>query len=158
MTSPKDHMKLFDNKLLFVVLGLMIIFISNIVGHFAAPFSILVTPIVLTLVIGAVNFSLYKMNYYLTVVYGFGLLLLNDILVRMYAGGTHDDVGKAWIMLFFIIAFCICVLTMTTFAFRLNKLDTTKERKILSVSTKILFVFFLATLVGIFYDKYLSKF
>ena len=156
MTSPKDHIKLLDNKLLFVVFGLTIIFISNVVGHFAAPFSIFVTPIILPLVIGAVNFSLYKVSYYLTVLYGFGLLLLNDILVRLYAGGTNDDVGKAWIMLFFIIAFCICVLTMTTFAFRVNKLETTKK-KILNISTKIVFVTTLAILVGLIYNKYLSK-
>jgi hypothetical protein len=156
MTFSKDHIKLFDNKLIFVILGLTIIFISNLVGHFAAPFSIFVTPIVLPLVIGPINFPLYKANYYLTVFYGFGILLLNDILVRLYAGGTHDDEGKGWIMLFFIFAFCICVLTMTAFAFRLNKLDTTKK-KIVSVSTKIVFVIILATLVGLFYDKYLSK-
>ena len=156
MTLPKDHIKLLDNKLLFVVFGLTIIFISNVVGHFAAPFSIFVTPIILPLVIGAVNFSLYKVSYYLTVLYGFGLLLLNDILVRLYAGGTNDDVGKAWIMLFFIIAFCICVLTMTTFAFRVNKLETTKK-KILNISTKIVFVTSLAILVGLIYNKYLSK-
>ena len=157
MTSPKEHIKLIDNKLLFVVLGLTIIFISNFVGHFAAPFSIFVTPFILPLVIGAINFPLYKANYYLTVVYGFGLLLLNDILVRLYAGGTHDDAGKAWIMLFFIFAFSICVLTMTIFAFRHNKFDTDKK-KVLSVSTKIVFVIISAILVGFFYDKYLSKF
>ena len=157
MTSPKDHIKLLDNKLLFVVFGLTIIFISNVVGHFAAPFSIFVTPIILPFVIGAVNFSLYKVNYYLTVLYGFGLLLLNDILIRLYAGGTNDDAGKAWIMLFFIIAFCICVLTMTTIAFRGNKLETTKK-KILSISAKIVFVTALAILVGLIYNKYLSKY
>ena len=149
-------MKLFDNKQFIVIIGVTIIFISNFIGHFAAPFSIFITPIVLFIVIGAINFSLYKANYYMTVLYGFGLLLLNDILVRLYAGGDHDDAGKAWIMIFFIIAFCISVLTMTVFAFRINKLDTTKK-KIVSFLTKIVFVLILATLVGFFYYKYLSK-
>ena len=157
MTTSKNYIKLIDNKLLFVILGLTIILISNLVGHIAAPFSIFITPIVLPLIIGAINNSLYKANYYLTVFYGFGLLLLNDILVRLYAGGTHDDAGKGWIALFFIIAFGICVLTMTAFAFRLNSLDSTRK-KVLNVSTKIVFVIILATLVGLFYDKYLSKF
>ena len=157
MTSPKDYIKLFDHKLLLVILGLTIIFLSNLIGHFAGPFSIFVTPIVLPLIIGTINFSLYKVNFYLTVLYGFGLLLLNDILVRLYAGGIHDDAGKGWITLFFILAFSICVLTMSIFAFSQSGLYTNRK-KILNISTKILFVIFLATLVGLFYDKYLSKF
>jgi uncharacterized membrane protein AbrB (regulator of aidB expression) len=158
MTSPQDHKKLLDNKLLFIVLGLTTILIANLVGHFAAPFSIIVTPLILPLVIGAINFSLYRANYYLTVLYGFGLLLLNDILVRLYAGGIHDEVGKAWIMLFFIFAFCICVLTMTIFAFHDHNKFKTRKMKILSVSTKFVFVMGSAILVGFFYEKYLSKF
>ena len=149
-------MKLFDNKILLVITGLTITLISNLIGHFAGPFSISATPIILPLVIGGINFSLYKSNYYLAVIYGFGLLLLNDILIRLYAGGTHDDEGKGWIMLFFIFAFSISVLTMTGFAFLHNKSDTT-SKKILSVSTKTLFVIVLAILVGLFYDKYLSS-
>ena len=156
MTSSIDNIKLFDNKLFVIIIGLLIIIISNFIGHFAAPFSIFVTPIVLFIIIGAINFSLYIENYYLTVLYGFGLLLLNDILVRLYAGGVHDDAGKAWIMLFFIITFCISILTMTAFAFTINKSYSTKK-KIISVSIKIVFVIILATLVGLFYDKYLSK-
>ena len=58
MTSTKDYIKLFDDKLLFVLLGLTFIFISNLVGHFAAPFSIFFTPIVLPLIIGGINFTL----------------------------------------------------------------------------------------------------
>jgi ABC-type multidrug transport system fused ATPase/permease subunit len=157
MNSPKDYIKLIGSKILYVIIGLTIIFISNVVGHFAGPFSIMATPIILPLIVGGINSSLYKTNYYLTVLYGFGLLLLNDLLVRLYAGGIHDDAGKGWIALVYIFAFSICVLTMTAFAFRLNKLYTTK-RNTLAVSTKIVFVIVLATLVGLFYDKYLSKF
>ncbi len=51
----------------------------------------------------------------------FGLLLLNDISVRLYAGGTHDDEGKGWIALFFLFAFIITILIMVTFAFIDNK-------------------------------------
>jgi hypothetical protein len=156
MILSKDYTKLFDNRLFFIILGLTIIFILNLVGHFVPPFSIFATPLFLPLVIGAINFPLYKANYYLTVFYGFVLLLLNDMLIRHYAGGIHDDAGKAWIMLSFIIAFCICVFTMIIFAFIVNSLDT-HRKKALSVSIRILFVIVLATLVGLIYNNYVSK-
>ena len=153
----KTLMRLLNNKLLFVIIGLTIIFISNLIGHFAAPFSISATPIILPLVIGLINFSLYKANFYLTVLYGFGLLLLNDILIRLFAGGTHDDAGNAWIVLYFIIAFSICVLAMIAYAFKINESETTNKQS-LNIVPKITFVIILATTVVIFYDKFFSNF
>ena len=112
MTFPNNHIKLFPKKIFIILFGLTLVFLSNIIGHFAAPFSIMITPLLLSIIIGGLNFSLYKSTYYWTVLYGFGLLLLNDVLIRIYAGGTHDDEGKGWIMLFFIIAFLLSGLIM----------------------------------------------
>ena len=94
-----------DNKyknILAIGLGLTLVIVSNIIGHFAAPFSIFVTPILLTIIIAGINSQLYKSNFLLTVIYNFGLLLFNDLFIRYYAGGTNDQVGKAWIFLFFV--------------------------------------------------------
>jgi len=156
MTPSNHYIKLFDKKIFIVFIGLTLILFSNFIGHFTASFSIMITPILLPIIIGGLNFSLYKRTYYLTVVYGFGLLLLNDILIRLYAGGINDDAGKGWTMLFFIIAFVIASLTMAAFAFTSNK-PNDKKKNVITVLSKIIFFFIIAVLVGLFYDKYLSK-
>lgn len=157
MTSFNLYIKLFDKKIFIVLLGLILILFSNFIGHFAASFSIIITPILLPIIIGGLNFSLYKITYYLTVVYGFGLLLLNDFLIRLYSGGINDDAGKGWTMLIFIIAFVIASLTMAAFAFTSNK-QSDKRRKIVIVVSKIIFLFIIAVSAGLFYDRYLSRF
>ena len=156
MTFPNNHIKLFPKKIFIILFGLALVFLSNIIGHFAAPFSIMITPLLLPIIIGGLNFALYKSTYYWTVLYGFGLLLLNDVLIRIYAGGTNDDEGKGWIMLFFIIAFLLSGLIMVFFAFDSNKTDK-KKKKVIIILTRIIFFFVLAFLVGGFYEKYLSK-
>lgn len=138
-------------------MGLILILISNIIGYFKVPFSIIITPIILPLIIGGINSSFYKMNYYLAVFYGFMLLLLNDKLIRLYGEGTLNEEQTGWIGLFFIIAFCICILIMMVFAFKINKADTTKKNGLI-ILTKITFILNLATLTGLFYfNNYIHK-
>lgn len=151
------NIELSDNKLILVILGLTIISISNFIGQFLAPFSIFASPIVLPIILGIINASLYKANYYITVLYGFGLLLINDILIRLFAGGEHDDGGKAWIMLFFIITTTIGFMTMSIFAFNKHNSETWKK-KAFSIFTKIVFTIVVLVFVGFFYEKYLLKF
>jgi hypothetical protein len=139
-----------DKHILVIGLGIALVIVSNIIGHFAGPFSIFVTPILLTLIIAVLNFQLYKSNFLLTVVYNFGLLLFNDLFIRFYAGGTHDQVGKAWIMLFFTIAFVSAFITMTIYSFTTV---TSQDRafKMKNVLTNILALVILATLTGLLY-------
>ncbi len=136
--------------ILVISLGIALIIVSNIIGHFAGPFSIFVTPIILTLIIAGLNFELYKTNFLLTVVYNFGLLLFNDMFIRFYAGGTHDQVGKAWIMLFFTLAFVSAFITMTIYSFT-TVASQNKTFKMKNALTNLLALVILATLTGLLY-------
>lgn len=122
-----------DKNISIIGLGLTLVIASNIIGHFAAPFSIFVTPLLLTIIIAGINSQLYKSNFLLTIIYNIGLLLFNDLFIRYYAGGTHDQVGKAWISLFFTISFILAFITMLIFSFmsKDNKNKTLKSNNIL---------------------------
>ena len=110
---------------LAVISGIALIIISNIIGNSSPPFSVLATPWVLTIVIAIINFPLYKTSFSKTVIYNFGLLLVNDILVRLFAGGIDDDEGKAWISIMFILSFLISTIVM--FVYGSLKSENSKE-------------------------------
>lgn len=107
------------NKNIFIIiaLGLLLIVVSNVIGHFAPPFSILITPILMTIIIGGLNYPIFRVSFNLTMLYSLGLLIFNDLFIRLYAGGTHDQVGKAWIMFFFLIAVALAIISMSVCAF-----------------------------------------
>jgi len=93
-------------------IGVILILVSNIIGHFAPPFSLCITPILLTVIIGGLNYPLFKENFYWTILYSVVLMLFNDLFLRLYAGGIHDQVGKALIMIFFTITSVLVFITV----------------------------------------------
>jgi hypothetical protein len=139
-----------SREIQLVFLGVALIVISNILGNSNPPFSILATPWVLTIVIAIINFPLYKTSFSKTVIYNYGLLLFNDILVRCFAGGTDDAEGKAWISVMFIISFLICTIVMFVYGSRKSKnskenTDKRKQMKTVALAgivTSVLFVLF----------------
>ncbi len=86
------------------------VLVSNFLGHVLAPSSILLTP----LLVGFITWVIVnKCNYslvikFLIIIF---LILLNDIIIRLFAGGAHDSEGNAWIFLFFIIGILVSFIT-----------------------------------------------
>jgi len=105
--------------------------------------------LLLTLIIAGINYKLYKSNFILTVIYNFGLLLFNDLFIRFYAGGVHDQEGKGWIFLFFAIAFILAFITMIIYSFASydSQIQTTK-----TVLTNILIVLIFSAVTGLIYN------
>lgn len=135
---------------LAVISGIALIIISNIIGNSSPPFSVLATPWVLTIVIAIINFPLYKTSFSRTVIYNYGLLLVNDILVRLFAGGIDDPEGRAWISVMFILSFLISTIVMFVYGSLKSKnskenTDKRKHMKIVAfagIVTAVLFVLF----------------
>jgi hypothetical protein len=114
-------------SLRIIVLGLFLILLSNLLGHYLPPFSIFLTPVLVPTIIAGLNINLYKINFPLTVLYGYALLIGNDLLIRQYAGGAHDNEGDAIIFLASAIGFGLAVLFMFLYSFILvNKAQSTK--------------------------------
>ncbi|MES2618953.1 MAG: hypothetical protein V4613_13835 [Bacteroidota bacterium] len=139
-----------DKNISAIGLGFILVIISNVIGHVAPPFSIFVTPVLMTIIIAGINFGLYKSNFTLTVIYNFGLLLFNDLFIRLYAGGTHDQEGKGWIFLFFAIAFILAVVTMIIYSFGPLK-NQSKISRPKHILANILTVVIFSTLTALLY-------
>lgn len=96
-----------------IIGGFLIIVISNILGHYFAPTSIFITPIIVPASVYLfVSIDTSKIVKALLAAFG---LVLNDFLIKTYAGGTHDLEGLGWISLFAIPALIISTIVLTVF-------------------------------------------
>ena len=104
-----------SNKIVLLLATLTVI-LNGLIGHFFASNGILLTPLVLTITTLLVCFCTknIKVIYISILVYFF--VALNDILIKLYAGGSHDNQGLGWIHLLLFIGliptFIILVVTV----------------------------------------------
>jgi hypothetical protein len=109
------------------------------------------------ILVGAVNKPLYKINFLAAVLYGYGIIILNDVLIRMYAGGTYDQAGKAWITLFSFIAYSLSSFCMLIYAFSTveKQVDKSIQKQRMQNVFKVLLcgIFIAALYTSILMDK-----
>ncbi len=105
----------FNYKLLSISFGVVIL--NNILGHYFPPFSIVASPILFLIIMSFMCYRLSKQDYTITMLCSFCLLILNDVLIRIFAGGMHDHQGQGFIFLSFIISFLICFVYILIFSF-----------------------------------------
>jgi hypothetical protein len=125
-----------------IIIALLAVLISDFLGHIAAPFSILATPFIVGFV-SWIIFNKSRLHIFIKTLIVISLILINDILIRFYAGGIHDSEGNGWILLMFYIALIIAGVSLLVFGL------TNKQVKWIIVNFIISFL--------IFYF-YLSKF
>jgi hypothetical protein len=107
-------------QIIYIFIGLIIILGANIAGHYFPPFSLTYSFIYMNFIIGLVNLPLYKINFNYTVIYNYILLLINDLFIRLYAGGNHDSEGMAWCWLMFYVSFIIATLIIVIYCWSTN--------------------------------------
>lgn len=85
----------------FATLGLatLIVILNAIFGHYFAPGGIMMTPIILIITTSLVCFQIKNIGAIFISVLAFLFIALNDIGIKLYAGGTHDNEGLAWVHL-----------------------------------------------------------
>ena len=91
-----------DNK---TALGLatLTVILNGLIGHFFAPFGIMLTPIVLTITTLLVCLRTKNINIIVLSLLTYFFVGFNDILIKLYSGGSHDSQGLGWIhMLLFV--------------------------------------------------------
>jgi len=133
-------------KSTYILTGLLIILGANLAGHFYPPFSLMNSFLYMNIIVGLVNLPLYKINYYFTVVYNFILLLINDLFIRLYAGGNHDNEGMGWCWLMFSVGFIIATLIMIIYWATNFKNMSTEKKPSLSI------IIIGAILTAVFYN------
>jgi len=116
MESKINHL---TKDFILIINSLIAIFISNLIGHFIVPISIQITPIL----IGVILWNIIKKCHFhllIKTVIIILLILLNDILIRLYNKGIHDFEGNGWIVLFFFVGLFVFGLCLIAYGF-INK-------------------------------------
>jgi hypothetical protein len=86
---------------------------------------------------------------YLFIPFGYALLLLSDYLLRLFAGGTHDDEGRGWMELSFYITLASSTITLTMISLIMTKRVRTLHAKLIFMN--ILSVLACASLTLLFF-------
>ena len=120
-----------------IILGLatLTVILNGLIGHFFAPMGIMLTPIAMTITtlfvcIGTSNIKLYWIS-----ILTFLFIALNDILIKLYAGGSHDKEGSGFILSFLVIGLVptLIILLIKIFGYK-------DEKKALKTKVFILFI------------------
>jgi len=92
----------------FILGSFILCFINNYLGHKYPPFSISKTPVFIGLVAtGILYFTHFK--FFIKLCWISFFFLLNDILIKIYAGGSHDAEGLGWISFFEFLALLLAI-------------------------------------------------
>src|ERR1700712_415295 len=98
-------LKLKMSNLKALSLVIIIFVIDTLLGHYLPPTSIFLTPIVVAAI--TMIFSKSNLSHYLIILCVIITICLNDILIKLTAGGTSDFEGAGLINLFFLISVVI---------------------------------------------------
>ena len=100
-----NYMKL--QKTTLISLLLLILIMSSIVGHFLPPTGILAAPVIIVLISGLIVFTNNDFNILVKSLLAYLFIGLNDIGIKLFAGGMHDMEGVGWINMMFLIGSAI---------------------------------------------------
>ncbi|MCW3121016.1 MAG: hypothetical protein JWQ38_508 [Flavipsychrobacter sp.] len=135
-------------NLLIIALSLITVLISNYLGATVPPFSILFTPVIIGCISCAILiYSTWRLTWRVLIVVG--IIILNDLLIRLYAGGNHDGEGNEWISIFMLIGAVVAFIFAVAAVIN-NTSKTKAPEKIIAV---LLFPFILYP-----YQSYFSSF
>jgi len=96
---------------------MLILALSIIMSHFLAAVAIIGIPIIISLATGLIMFIDNGLGILIKVVIAYLFIGLNDIGIKLFAGGIHDYEGLGWIhmMLFIGLVPSLIMLLIGTF-------------------------------------------
>ena len=81
-----------------------------------------------------------------TIIYSFFLLLINDYIIRKFAGGSHDGPGMAWWTVRFGLTILISFVIMLIEMFKANKVGTISKKEV-TINFSVLIISLLFTII-----------
>ena len=129
-----------------ITIGFFIIVFYNVLGHYIPPFSLMTTYIYMNIIIGKINSPLFKVSFRFTIIYSFFLLLINDYIIRKFAGGSHDGTGMAWCTVMFGLTILISFVIMLIEMFKANKVETISKKEV-TINFSVLIIGLLLTVI-----------
>ncbi len=121
-------------------LATLTVILNGFIGHFFAPSGIMLTPIVLTITTSLVCLRTKNISIIFISMLTYFFVGFNDILIKLYSGGRHDNEGLGWVHLLLFVGLIPTFLILLTTIFR-NKQETLTN-KIIAV------VIFIGLIVG----------
>jgi len=86
-----------------ILIALIVVVSNCYIGHFYPPNGINNTPIVLLITSSIIAFGTKNLKVIWKSILIFTFAILNDILIKLYSGGTHDREGLEWIHFFLFL-------------------------------------------------------
>lgn len=84
-------------------LATLTVVLNGLIGHFFAPNGIMLTPIVLTITTSLVCFGTKNIKIIFISALTYLFVALNDISIKLYSGGSHDNEGLGWVHLLLFV-------------------------------------------------------
>lgn len=134
------------------IIALMLLLINGLIGHYYPPNGIHFTIILIPLVTGIICFFSKKMSSIFKSLSIALLVILNDILLKLYAGGTHDLEGLEWIHAFMYMGILIGFIILS-----INVMKNKEESIFLKISSILLFPLLVYVYLHFFYQLGLEK-
>jgi hypothetical protein len=107
----------------------IIVLINGIIGYFGM-FGILFTPVVIFFTTYTIYKEGEKINIILISLFAYLLIALNDVLIKIFGGGTHDNTGLGFILVFTLMGL---IPSFVYFIFTIYKRNGKMEYKIIAV-------------------------
>lgn len=121
-------------------LAIVTVILNGLVGHFFAPNGITLTPIVLTITTSLICFGTKNINIIFLSALTYLLVALNDISLKLYSGGSHDNEGLEWVHLLLFVGL------VPTFGILLSTVLSCKEE---TVTNKVIAMILFLVLIGV---------
>lgn len=102
------------------------VILNGLIGHFFAPNGILLTPVVLTITTSLVCLGTKNIKVILISTLTYLFVALNDISIKLYSGGSHDQEGLVWIHALLFIGL------IPTFGILLTRSFRQKDEKLIN--------------------------
>jgi hypothetical protein len=116
---------------LAILIALTLVVSNCFIGHFYPPNGIDNTPIIIIITSSIIAFGSRNLKVIWKSILIFTFAILNDILIKLYSGGTHDSEGLEWIHFFLFLGLLpsFGILIFTT----LRKKEENKLNKIIAI-------------------------
>jgi len=103
------------NKYLGLVICLILVLITNTIGHFFPPFDLLALPLSIIGISLIINFLTVKFHPICQTIFTFCFISINDIGIKLFSGATHDLEGQGLINLSLLIGLIPAIGIFMTF-------------------------------------------
>jgi hypothetical protein len=103
---------------ILICLLITLLLASIIIGHFLPPGGIFMIPVTISIMTGLILFNDTDFSILLKSVLSYLFIGLNDIGLKLFAGGKSDLAGMGWIHLFLFIGLVPCFIMLLISVFR----------------------------------------